>query len=71
MHAPQKSFYTEGQRTEVLADVRGLLHEYPFLADRDTETVRRVLLVSRGLAIPKFEVAVALEGITVEDEVLA
>ncbi len=71
MHAPQESFYTEDQRIEVLADVRGLLHEYPFLEDRDADTVRRLLLMTRGLAASEFEIAVALEGITVGDEVLA
>ncbi|MEJ7873119.1 MAG: hypothetical protein WKF67_12750 [Rubrobacteraceae bacterium] len=71
MDTLQESFYTEDQRTEILADVRGLLHEYPFLEDRDAETVRRMLLMLRGVAISEFEVAVALEGLSIEDEVLA
>ncbi len=71
MDSPRNSFYTEDQKAEVLVDVRGLLHEYRFLADRDAETVRRMLLMTRGLAVSEFEVAVALEGITVGDEVLA
>ena len=71
MDTLQRRFYTEDQRIEVLADVRGLLHEYPFLEDRDAETVRRVLRMLRGVAISEFEVAVALEALTIEDEVLA
>jgi hypothetical protein len=71
MDTLQRRFYTEDQRIEVLADVRGLLHEYPFLEDRDAETVRRVLRMARGLAVSEFEVAVALEGLGIEDEVLA
>lgn len=72
MDTLQESFYTEDQRAEVLADVRGLLHEYPFLEDRDAETVRRMLLMLRGVAISEFEVAVALEPLRDErGEVLA
>jgi hypothetical protein len=71
MDTLQRRFYTEDQRIEVLADVRGLLHEYPFLEDRDAATVRRVLRMARGLAVSEFEVAVALEGLGIEDEVLA
>ncbi len=72
MDSPQESFYTEDQRIEVLADVRSLLHEYPFLEDRDAETVRRMLLMTRGVASSEFEVAVALEPLRDErDEVLA
>ncbi len=71
MDTLQRRFYTEDQRIEVLADVRGLLHEYPFLEDRGAEKVRRVLLMTRGLAVSEFEVAVALEGLGIEDEVLA
>ncbi len=55
----------------MLADVRGLLDEYPFLKYQDAEKVRRVLLMTRGLAVSEFEVAVALEGLSIEDEVLA
>ena len=71
MNASQDSFYNEDQRAEVLADVRGLLNEHPFLQHRDAETVRRVLLMTRGLAVSESEVAAALEGLRVEDEVLA
>ncbi len=72
MDAPQESFYTEDQRTEILADVRGLLHEYPFLEDRDAETVRRMLRMTRGLAVSEFEITVALEALRDErGEVLA
>jgi hypothetical protein len=71
MYAPQASFYTEDQRIEVLADVRGLLDEHPFLKTRDAEAVRRMLLMTRGLAVSEFEVAVALESLRIEGEVLA
>ncbi len=71
MDAPRESFYTEAQKAELLADVRGLLDEYPFLKYQDAEKVRRVLLMTRGLAVSEFEVAVALEGLSIEDEVLA
>jgi hypothetical protein len=71
MPAKQGSFYNEGQRNEILADVRSLLHEYPFLQERDAETVRWALLMTRGLAVSEFEVLVALEALTIEGEVLA
>lgn len=72
MIASQESFYTEGQNAEILADVRGLLNEYPFLLDRDAETVRRMLLLTRGLAVSEFEAGAALEPLRDEHgEVLA
>ncbi len=71
LDAPTGSFYTEEQKAELLADVRGLLHECPWLKDRDAETVRRMLITLRGVAVSAFEVGLALEALTVDDEVLA
>lgn len=50
--------------------MRSLLHEYWFLEDRDAETIRRMLLMMRGVAVSEFEAAVVLESRRVEDEVL-
>ncbi len=71
MTALQGSFYTEEQKAELLADVRELLHEYPFLESRDAEIVRRMLRMLRGLAVSEFEVSLVLEALAIEDEVLA
>lgn len=71
MDAPTESFYTEDQKAEVLADVRGLLQEYPFLVNRGPEKIRRMLITLCGIAVSEFEVSLALEALTVEDEILA
>lgn len=71
MDAPTESFYTKDQKAEVLADVRGLLQEYPFLVNRGPEKIRRMLITLRGIAVSEFEVSLALEALTVEDEILA
>ncbi len=72
MIASQESFYNEEQRAEVLADVRGLLDEFPWLKYRDAETVRRMLRMTRGVAVSEFETTVALEPLRDErGEVLA
>jgi hypothetical protein len=56
---------------ELLPEIRGLMDEYPFIAYRGTEAVRRALLVLRGIEASDFVVAAALEPLCVEDEVLA
>jgi hypothetical protein len=56
---------------EPLPEIRDLIGEYPFLAHRDPETVRRALLMLRGVEAPESEVATALEALSVEGEVLA
>jgi len=56
---------------EPLPEIRDLIGEHPFLAHRDPETVRRALLVLRGVEAPESEVASVLEALTVEGEVLA
>ena len=55
----------------LLPEIRDLMSEYPFLAHRDPETVRRALRMLRGVEAPESEVATVLEALTVEGEVLA
>jgi hypothetical protein len=56
---------------DLLPEIRHLIGEYPFIAHRSPETVRRALLVLRGVEAPESEVATVLEALTVEGEVLA
>ncbi len=68
MIAPHRSI----PEPDLLPELRDLLNEHRFLRHRDAETVRRVLLMTRGLAVSEFEVAVALEPLRDElGEVLA
>jgi hypothetical protein len=56
----------------VLADVRDLLHEYPWLQRRGAEAVCRMLKMTRGLFVSEFDAAVALEALRDENgEVLS
>ncbi len=55
----------------VLSEVRDVLAEYPFLQHRSAETVQRVLRMTRALDVSEFGVAVALESLRVEGEVLS
>ena len=56
---------------DVLADVRELLGEYPWLRYRGPETARRLLKMTRALDVSEFDVAAALEALRVDDEVLS
>jgi hypothetical protein len=56
---------------ELLPEIRDLFSEYPFVAHRSPEAVRRALLVLRGVEAPESEVEAALEPLRVESEVLA
>jgi hypothetical protein len=68
MIAPHRSI----PEPDLLPELRDLLNEYPSLKFRDAETVRRMLRMSRGLAVSEFEASVALEPLRDESgEVLA
>ena len=56
---------------ELLPEIRDLFSEYPFVAHRSPEAIRRALLVLRGVEARESEVAAALESLRVEGEVLA
>jgi hypothetical protein len=51
---------------ELLPEIRDLFSEYPFVAHRSPEAVRRALLVLRGVEAPESEVAAALEPLRIE-----
>jgi hypothetical protein len=59
------------REVELLPEIRDLFSEYPFVVHRSPEAVRWALLVLCGVKAPESEVAVALEPLRVEDEVLA
>jgi len=59
------------REVELLPEIRDLFSEYPFVAHRSPEAVRRALLVPRGVEAPESEVAAALVPLRVEGEVLA
>lgn len=57
--------------TELMAELRGLFGEYPFLAYRSADTARRVLRTLRSTEADVFAVEFAMEALRVEGEVLA
>jgi hypothetical protein len=59
------------REVELLPEIRDLFSEYPFVANRSPKAVRWALLVLRGVEAPESEVAVALEPLRIEGEVLA
>ncbi len=62
----------ESTPADVLADVRELLGEYPWLRYRGPETARRMLRMTRQARVSEFDVAAALEALRNEEgEVLS
>ncbi len=55
----------------LLPEIRDLLCEYPLLAHRGPDTVRRALLALRGVAASGFDVEAVMDALRIEDEVLA
>lgn len=55
----------------LMAELRDLFGEYPFLAYRSADTTRRALRTLRGVEADVFAVKCAMEALTVEGEVLA
>jgi hypothetical protein len=55
----------------VLSEVRDVLSDYPFLRYRSAETVGRVLRMTRQVRVSEFDVAIALEALRVDGEVLS
>ena len=66
----KRELLEESTPADVLADVRELLNEYPWLRYRGPETAQRMLRMTRQVRVSEFDVAVALEALRVEGEVL-
>ena len=58
------------REVELLPEIRDLFSEYPFVAHRSPKTVRRALLVLRGVEATEPKVAATLELLRIEGEVL-
>jgi hypothetical protein len=56
---------------ELLPEMRDLLGEHSFIARKSPEAVCRALRVLRGIETTEFQVAVVLEALSVEGEVVA
>lgn len=56
---------------ELMAELRDLFGEYPFLAYRSADTARRALRTLRGIKAGAFAVECAIDALRVEGEALA
>lgn len=70
MAAPPNSIIADSPSdppADLLAEVRALFHEHPFLTDRGPETVARALKKLRGVEASVFAVETALAALRDED----
>ena len=69
--APEPLYPSKPQAHELVPELRDLFGEYPILANRSAETVRRALRVLRSIEVPESEVGACLGALEVEGEVLS